>query len=380
MRALFVASDSAMNTSSVGGVQVCVQEFLETLQRAGYELTTMTYHGDRSLRAKVARRLTNRPYSHLVPRSCVDEIDRLCRSRGITTVFLYSCDLAGIAGELKRRLPNLRLVLLSYGLESMDYLHTVRSRVPGHQFQSVSRYEERRLARQLIAECSQRRFIDDVVCLSAVEAEIERWLGARRVTWVPRTIPRRPLAWDPVINRVGFIGTLDHPPNAEGLVLFLRALEEQQRYLQVRVIGGPVQAGESIASQFAAVEYLGPLSDSAAWAEAATWACFVHPIFCFARGASTKLAIGLAWDIPIVTTEAGCRGYSWQRGSLTIGNTPEAFATAVGQLAADKDQMEAARAEARLIVESSPTLDSIAALLRNFLDRQGVESDQAGAR
>jgi hypothetical protein len=84
----------------------------------------------------------------------------------------------------------------------------------------------------------------------------------------------------------------------------------------VRVVGGPQELGRWLADKYGTVDYLGTLDDAALAVEAATWNVFIHPIFCLPRGCSTKLAIGIAWQIPIVTTAEGRRGYLWDHGTM----------------------------------------------------------------
>jgi hypothetical protein len=145
----------------------------------------------------------------------------------------------------------------------------------------------------------------------------------------------------------------------EGLLLFLQYLREMAPAgIRVRIVGGPDHIGHLLTSSFPIVDYLGPLSDEDLHREAGTWNCFVHPIFCYPRGCSTKLATAIGWQIPIVTTSSGQRGYSWGRGELVVADTPREFS----ELALKMMDMEVAR-EARNLVSgiahSSPTLGSV---------------------
>jgi hypothetical protein len=236
---------------------------------------------------------------------------------------------------------------------------------------------ERTLGRQLVEESAQRRYIDHVICLNPFEAQIERWLGTRSVSWLPRTIPDRvPLNWSPVHGRLGFVGTLDHPPNRDGLIQFLEALETlAPAGIEVRVVGGPPAAGAGLAKRFRLVRYLGALTDEALDKEASTWTCLVHPLFCYARGCSTKLAVALSWQIPVLTTPQGCRGYTWREGSLPVADTPEAFARLALRLA---DPEPTAQKEVAVIVRSAPTLNDVAALVRGALLSGGAIKEIGG--
>src|SRR6202030_3441853 len=192
-------------------------------------------------------------------------------------------------------------------------------------------------------------------------AEIERWLGAKAVTWLPRTIPHRaPLCWSPNPDRIGFVGTLDHPPNKDGLIRFLQALEPlAPENVELRLVGGPTAVGKELAERFRSVRYLGPLSNEHLDGEAATWSCFVHPLFCYARGCSTKLAVALSWQIPIATTAAGCRGYVWRDGVLPLAETPDLLARLALRLTQHEAGLEA-RGQIQAIADSMPGVDQVA--------------------
>jgi glycosyltransferase involved in cell wall biosynthesis len=292
----------------------------------------------------------------------------LVRVNDARFVLLNGVELAPLARLLREKLGDkYRIVLLSYGLESADYLHTLRSADRTVPFAKTTRAELLRLGRQLVTECMQRQDIDHVLCLAPFEAEIERWLGAKNVDWLPRTIPGRSLDWQPNPMRLGFVGTVDHPPNREGLELFLEALEPlAPPGIRLRVVGGPPTAAEAFVRRFSRVDYLGPLSDEELEDEARTWSCFVHPLFCYARGCSTKLATALGWRIPVVTTPAGCRGYVWREGRLPLADTPRDLAALALSLLDERAARGAAR-EVAAAAESSPTLAEVADRIRGIL-------------
>jgi glycosyltransferase involved in cell wall biosynthesis len=351
MTALFVTHATAMSTRP-GGLQLCTREYIETLRAAGFDVTLEIIEHDSRMLTRIRRRLFPTPYPDQWHESAVDRIADTARRSNARIVCLNLVNLAPLAAALRPKLPRTTaIVLLSHGLESVDCLHTIRDRSPRL---------ERRLGRQIAAEREQRRWIDHVFCLAPFEAEIERWLGARGVTALPRTIPARaPLAWAPDARRLGFVGTLDHPPTADGLGQFLAAFDRiAPPGVGVRIVGGPDAAGRALAGRFRTVAYLGPLDDADLAREAATWSAFVHPLFCWARGCSTKLAVALAWQLPIVTTPAGARGYTWRHGSLPTADTPEAFA----RLALDLTRPDAARSAREQVsaaARSAPTVAEV---------------------
>ena len=116
------------------------------------------------------------------------------------------------------------------------------------------------------------------------------------------------------------------------------------------------------------VDYLGSMvAPGAIEAEAATWSAFVHPIFCYAMGCSTKVATGLNWGLPVLTTAAGLRGYTWRHGDLPVSRSPADLARAA-IAALDPLRSNALREDVLKSVRSAPTLPELAAQMRRNLD------------
>lgn len=360
---VFVSHALALGQAA-GGLQICTDEYVRTLRAAGVELTVTPIEHDRRKLTRLVRRISVQPYPSQWRSAAVRDIvvaAGACRAR---FVFLNLVNLAPLGAALKPRLPaDTEIVLLSHGLESVDFLHTIP--LDGH-----SRRYEAELGRRLLDERRHRASIDRVFCLSEWEADIERWLGARRVTALPRTLlARQPLVWSPDPSRLGFVGTLDHPPTSDGLRQFLGAFESiAPAGCRVRVVGGPVDAGQALAGRFRAVDYLGPLPDAHLDHEASTWSAFVHPMFCFARGCSTKLAVALAWRIPIVTTPSGARGYVWREGTLPMAESPEEFARLAWGLT-DRTAAAGVREAVAAVARSMPTVDDVGQIIHQALAR-----------
>ncbi len=361
MTALVVTHAGAVSARP-GGLQICTREYLATLRAAGLDVELEIIEHDSRLATRARQRLVPSPYPDQWRLSAIDRIAGAVSRTGARFVCLNLVNLAPLAAPLRSKLTRgTQIVLLSHGLESVDFLHTIPPA-------SRSRILEQKLGRRLLEERAQRAAIDHVFCLAPFEAEIERWLGARGVTALPRTIPdREPLRWTPEPSRLGFVGTLDHPPTGDGLEQFLTAFEAiAPADLRVRIVGGPAAAGRALAARFPSAEYLGPLADADLEREAASWSVFVHPLFCMARGCSTKLAIALAWQVPIVTTPAGARGYAWRDGVLPMAHTPETFA----RLAAETASPAAARrvrGQVAAIVRSSPTIAEVGRMIGGAL-------------
>ena len=354
-----------------GGVQVCTQEYIETIRAAGVDLRFCPFEGDRRLSTRIWRRFVSSVYFRPVESAVLDTLAQLAEESQPDFVFLNQVALAPLAPEIRRRISSsCKIVLLSHGLESTDLLHIIRLRrrfpLSGQARPSAAIA----LGRSILIENASRAHIDLVCTLSPFDAHLEQWVGAARVGWLPRVVKPAPLDWLPLGTRLGFVGTLDHAPNLEGLVEVLErlSLRDDASGLRLRVIGGPTVAGRWLMQKYPLVDYLGPLDDSELRDEARTWNAFLHPIFCHPRGCSTKLADAIAWEIPIVTTPPGHRGYTWKVGSLVLAETPDDFASVCVKLL-DRRRAEEARKKVVQITASSPRTNDVAAMLRDMLMR-----------
>lgn len=361
MNAIFVTAESAVNDAS-GGVQVYTRELLRVLNHANLKLTIVKHGPDMRLPVRFRRRLFSKPYDFRVPPDVCANTLAAQEATDSTLILLNGVDLAALAESIvtTSRQKDTKIILFSYGLKSVDFLHARRAKG------QLNARSARALGEMIFAEALQRPFIDHVFCLSEDEAEIERWLGARQVQWLPRTVEQQnALNWQPSGNRLGCVSTLDHPPNREGLELFLREFEGLSipQMPRFRLVGGPRSAGDELAARFRAVDYLGPLDDAALRAEAATWNAFVHPLFCYACGCSTKLAVALSWQLPIVTTPPGVRGYSWREGQIPMAESPEALARLSVTMMQEAIGLETRQAVQK-VVATSPTVEQIAAQVR----------------
>lgn len=360
---IFVSHPRALERSP-GGLQLCTDEFVRGFDAGGFDVQFAVIEHDRRLASRLRNRVVRDPYPSQWRPESIAAIAAAVEKANARFVCLNLVNLAPLAPALRPILsPDVRIVLVSHGLESVDFLHTVPA--------EWTAAHERALGRRLLEERAQRAAIDHVLCLTPFEAEIEHWLGARHVTAVPRTVaPVAPLDWKPRGKRVGFVGTLDHPPTRDGLGDFVRALSAiAPEDFELRLVGGPAEQGRGMAAACRQVRYLGALDDSALREEASTWSAFVHPLFCWARGCSTKLGVALAWQIPILTTPAGARGYSWTHGELQWAHDPREFAALAIQLTS-RDEAEAARRGVKEIVRTTPTVQQVGALLHDALTLQ----------
>ncbi len=289
-----------------GGVQWCTRDYLEAIAASGIQADTIAYKNDQSLVARIRRKVVPRPFQNLVPANVAVEIEAMRRRGGASLVFLNNSEPLPLAAAIKLGSRGAaRIIYLSHGVESTDQLNELRidaQSVPGH------RRRPQWIGRLFLTELEQRRHLDGVVCMSEEDTLFERWLGSERVCFLPRMVRMSPFDWQPRTGRVGTVATLNHLPNLDG-IRRLAAEIDALAGVRLRVVGQPAAVGEKLAGEFRCVDYLGGLDDAAFKAEAATWCAFVNPIFCQARGASTKVATVLGWGLPVVTSVQGARGY-----------------------------------------------------------------------
>ena len=313
MSALLVTPNNYIDPQARGGVQQCTHDYVRTLIAAGAEPQIASFDIDRALLTRVGRRLWPRPFAYEVPRAFQASVVERCRRLKITTVFLNNSVSSTLAPALRQALSDdVRVVLLSHGAEHTDLVNALRTdpdSVPRHM------RAPQWLGQMILQEVEQRRALDLVLCISEEDVLVEKWLGARACLYLPRTVEVAPISWRPQAERLGYVATLDHGPNVDGLSQLASALTGVEDVV-LRVVGGPVEAGDRLQREFRNIRYLGRLSDDALRAEASTWSAFTNPMFCQARGASMKVATALGWGVPVATTVEGARGYRWDDALL----------------------------------------------------------------
>lgn len=367
--AILISSANALEPIG-GGVQRCSREYVALATEAGWRLHSITYGYDRRPAVRLARLLRPRPYRNLIPPETLHRTIDAVRQHRAGWVFLNQVE----AGPLARPLANAlagsraRIALLSHGADSTDGIHRARMRSGSTAANALADAELIRVGRQLGAELEMHTASDVVFCLSEVDREIARWLGGRSVVVLPRVVVPAPLVWRPVAGRLGTVSTLDHEPNVEGIEMTAAALDASGRSdLRLRLVGRPDAQGKALARRFRCIDYRGSLDDAAFAAEAATWCAFLNPIHCFARGSSTKLAVPLAWELPVVTTRAGARGYRWDESLVPLHADPASFAAAAFR-AADPAEAARMREGVRRLAAASPRLSDLVTVFNGALD------------
>jgi hypothetical protein len=94
----------------------------------------------------------------------------------------------------------------------------------------------------------------------------------------------------------------------------------------------------------------------------------LNPVFWLSRGASMKLATALGWGLPVLTTQAGARGYEWGGAAVPVcADDPRKFVQTALELLANPTALAAAGAAAQTAVVSAPNLVALAGRLRQAL-------------
>ncbi|MBS4044363.1 MAG: glycosyltransferase family 4 protein [Chitinophagaceae bacterium] len=226
----------------------------------------------------------------------------------------------------------IRIILMSHGNHSGDFLHLISKPIKKVSFFKKV-LNKIRLGFLLATESEFRvKYVDTVVALSETETQIENWFGAKQTLFLPRKLHSDFLKSNPIIGRVGFVGRLDHPPNLQGIEILLDEFNlEQNKSIEIRIVGAPEKIGKQLAKKYSQITYLGELSNDNLETEVATWSIFLNPVWWYSTGASTKLAKAISWGVPIVTTTAGMRGYKWQTGNLLVADTPKQMCSIINK-------------------------------------------------
>jgi len=344
--------------SGSGGVQWCTSEYLRTLGEV-FEVSIVGYDSPRGLMDRISRKLARRPFSLGMPKNAMEKIMSWAGGEDHNWVFLNNtCALEFVRVVPREKRTNIKTIFLSHGAQITD---EVNERVISDHAISAAK-----LKRTLVAEITLRRALDGVICISEEDAIFERWLGSTNVCFIPRMIARAPLPLQPRRGLIGTVSTLSHGPNVQGIRFLAEALDRAGSDVRLRLVGGPDAAGENLAREYASVDYCGRLNDAELEREAATWCAFANPIFCQARGASTKIATALGWGLPVLTTRQGVRGYRWDVDALPLASSATELAAVCRQVALSGDRGDW-RKRAETIIDLAPSLAQTAKQLADFL-------------
>lgn len=323
---LFISDRKYVNSEIRGGVQLCTHAYLDYLSSTGYEIRHFHVDPQFSFRTRIKVKLGLECYERYTLKTYLSELSDILKDPDIYVVCFNQVDLGFWAEKLRNRAAaHVKFVVMSHGNESGDYLHTLTRKAPAGLVRTW------KLGHLLARENYLfRKLIDGVIVLSENELATDQWLGAEKLLFLPQLLLPDFIHWKPATSILGFAGTLDHLPNLLGIQLLAEALQQSAFTGCLEIIGGPAVIGDKLAERFSFIRYKGMLTEEQLKASACHWSIFLNPVFWYARGASTKLAQGINWGLPCLTTPAGSRGYvlSDER-MVTASNTPVCFAQAI---------------------------------------------------
>lgn len=370
MRSLFIHDPADLDAAIPGGVQLCSREFLEIVRAASAETALLPVTVTRSPLWRLRRRLALGSYLLYHPEEIRGPLASAIQSLRPTHIFLNRTELARLAALAAELAPEARVVVMSHGNQSGDDLYEVAGPGGRRNHGLAGLTATWRLGCDLVTESRLRHGPVHAVCvMSEEEAVLERWLGARRTIVLPRIIHPRPLDWQPVPGRVGFVGTLDHTPNRVALQSLCAHLATRSSSgIELRLVGGPESFGRELSQSYPFVRYLGRLDNDALHQEVTTWSLFLNPIFWLSRGASMKLRQSLAWGIPALSTKAGARGYRLAPGQVFITeDSADEFTAKLLTLIKAPERLEAVRKQLMEATETWPNANVLAGELQETL-------------
>lgn len=335
MRFLFIYNEADLKSKTNGGVQLCSQEFLSIIREMNTELKLFCVTHSRSYMFRLLRKLNLDNYMGYNTDSYAAALKKTIVQHQITHVFINKAELLRFSKTIKQlELPNMvapKVVIMSHGNESGDLLGELTEYQARHKG-LLKLTGIIKLGLTLYTESFfRRRYVDLVCAMSEEESLIERWLGINHTFFIPRLIAgSERLQRNPIPGRFGYVGTLNHSPNLTAIKKLCDTLVRKNIIPELRIVGHPPSIGMSLELEYKFIKYMGPLTDIELFEEVKTWAYSINPIFNYSRGASMKLAKYIEWEIPVITTKAGRRGYIFKKGSLIeTESNADAFAEAI---------------------------------------------------
>jgi len=371
-KALFISNINFLNDSTKeGGVRVCTQEYLSLIKNV-FNVVLFPVEYEMSLIYRIRVKLGLNIYHDYKPEIYALDLINSIKSHNIKVVFLNLGNTSTFSKIVKDAFgDSIQIVLCSHGNESGDFLHDIT------RFSIVMPWYKKLLSSFAMGNMLKKEvlfrhnYIDGVLTVSNVEVALEKWLGAKKVMMVFRTITPDPIEWNPKSGCVGFIGDLSHSPNRHGITEVCEAIKKlESDNIDLRIVGSPQEIGNMLADKYSFVTYVGYLDQTKLLSEVSNWSFFLNPVFYYSRGVSTKFAKALSWGLPIITTTIGYRGYDWKEGNPIIANNPADMAKVINDGALNMDMVYQASNEIKKMVATSPTLDRIGIELKSFI---GIE-------
>lgn len=367
-KAVFLTHPLLLRAKIDGGVQLCSQEFHHIIDLCDdLEVTDYYVRFTENVPQRIKMRLGFENYNMYDVSKDSPGLLKYVEENNIEIVFINMSSCVRFAKPLQDKFGGkIKVILLSHGNHSGDFLHLITKPLKKENF-LTKKLNKVRLGNLIATEALFRvKYLDAVVTISDTEKQIENWFGAKKVVFMPRRLHTAFVKHQPDINRIGFVGRLDHPPNFQGVSILLDEMEKHApKNLKLRLVGAPPKKGNIIAGKYKCVEYTGELSDKELENEIRTWSFFINPVWWYSTGASTKLAKAISWGIPIATTTAGMRGYYWKTGDMLVANTPKKMMDTILNEISSLGRISYWREQTRIIAENGLTDKELVDLLKS---------------
>ncbi|MDB5248362.1 MAG: hypothetical protein JWQ40_2756 [Segetibacter sp.] len=361
-KVLFVTNKLFVDESKPeGGVRLCTYDFINLL-KCRYEVVIYSLEFNRTLTYRIKAKIGLDVYEDYDLNKYATLLKDKIAKHSIQKVFINLSNATAISKVIKKHNgENVKVILCSHGNESGDFLHqTVRFSqymAPLPRFFSAWR-----LGRVLQKEVEFRtRYLDMVLNVSPIEESIEKWLGVNETYMVPRVYAPDFINWNPTEGKIGFLSDLSHYPNYNGLLQLCKALAaaKPSKSVQIRVVGKRGRNLDNLMSQYDFISPTGYLTDDELKVEAASWMYYLNLVFYYSKGVSTKLAKGMNWGLPVLSTEAGNRGYVFKNGGVVTCDSPSHMAEVIVNRAFDKGAACKDRAEVIKAVEAYADMNEV---------------------
>jgi hypothetical protein len=369
-KALFISQDFFLGKSNLaGGVSLCTSDFIALISTK-YHLMFFPLKTKLNLLNRIINKLGLMGYpSFDLSIIRVKEVEKVIKENGIKYIFINHTYISAIARVMKKSFPDVKVVMCSHGNESGDFLHSI-TRFPKNM-SSISRFfGSYKLGKILTQEVEFRRFyFDAVLTVSEVEESIEKWLGARNVKFVPRVFVNKFIDWTPINQRVGFVSDISHEPNYFSILKFCELVERSslREIINIRLVGKSHSRYNYLSGKFSFVECTGYLSEEEIVSELSTWNYYLNLVDYFSKGVSTKLAYGMNFGIPVISTQIGVRGYVFppKTGPIILKDIEEIIQYLILNIN-DVDKMKLCKNNVRLAVIAFSDLNLVGDLINDL--------------
>lgn len=367
-KAIFLTNPVLLKSEITGGVQLCSQEFHHVISTCeDLNLENYFVHFTKDILQRMQMKLGFEDYSMYNVKKDAPALIKYIEEKNIKVVFINMASLVRYAKPIKEVYGDkVKTIVLSHGNHSGDFLHLISKPLKKQNF-TQRIINKIRLGNLVATESLFRvRYVDGIIALSETEKEIENWFGGKRVAFLPRRLYTDFLNFKPNLNRIGFVGRLDHPPNIQGISIFLdEMIKGSNHNIKCRLVGYPAEQGKRIAQKYNCVEYLGELTDSELETEVSSWSFLLNPVWWYSTGASTKLSKAISWGIPIATTTAGMRGYFWKKGHLLVADTPADMVKKIFNDIQSAESIDYWCKQTRIVAENGLTNNELAEIMRS---------------